>query len=195
MMRSLAARSTRRAETTWWRSPAPRDTPSSRLLIAEIDAGHSDRAEAALGMLVDCMPATHFGLTGALLLARVGDLSGARQAIAQATAAEVFGPVAAGYWLELAEIGIGPSERRDALDRAVACAPGLSAARWARFEARVEWGDEQGALGDAESLEAAAAGANERHDSADARCGEARGARADARRWPALRAGSALRTR
>ena len=35
--------------------------------------------------------------------------------------------------------------------------------RWARFEARVEWGDERGALGDAESLEAAARNASERH--------------------------------
>lgn len=143
-------------------SRAPRH-PELVALIAAIDAGHSDRAEAALGLLVDCMPATRFGLTGALLLARIGDAAGARLAVEEAAAAEVFSPIAAGLWHELAAIEPSPSERRHALDRAVACAPGLESARWARFEARVERGDERGALADAESLEAGAAGARERH--------------------------------
>jgi len=143
-------------------SRAPRH-PELVSLVAEIDAAHADRAEAALGLLVDCMPATRFGLTGALLLARVGDLSGAEQAVTEAAAAEVFAPVAAGHWLELAGLGVPPAERQRALDRAVACAPGLSNVRWARFQARVEWGDETGALADAESLEAAAADAHQRH--------------------------------
>jgi tetratricopeptide (TPR) repeat protein len=39
----------------------------------------------------------------------------------------------------------------------------VASVRWARFEARVAWGDEAGALADAESLEAACAGAGDRH--------------------------------
>jgi cellulose synthase operon protein C len=142
---------------------APRH-PELAALVAQIDSAHADRAEAALGMLVDCLPATQFGLTGAVLLARVGDLSGARQAIAQAAGGEPYAPLAAGLWQRLAELSVSASERREALDRAVACAPGVASGRWARFEARVEWGDESGALADAESLEAAAAGAAERHE-------------------------------
>jgi tetratricopeptide (TPR) repeat protein len=142
---------------------APRH-PELAALIAQIDAARADRAEAALGMLIDCLPATHFGLTGAVLLARVGDLGGARLAISQAASGEPYAPLAAGLWQRLAELSVSAAERRDALERAVACAPGLGSVRWARFEARVEWGDERGALADAESLEAAAEGATARHD-------------------------------
>jgi len=142
---------------------APRH-PELVSLVAQIDAAHADRAEAALGMLVDCLPATQFGLTGAVLLARVGDLAGARQAIQHAASGEPYAPLAAGLWQRMAELSASAAERREALDRAVACAPGVAAVRWARFEARVEWGDEGGALADAESLEAAAAGAAQRHE-------------------------------
>ncbi len=142
---------------------APRH-PELVALIAGIDAGHADRAEAALGLLVDCMPATRFGLTSALLLARVGDASGAKLAIEEAAATELFSPIAAGLWLELAALGLPPAEQQNALDRAIACAPGLDSARWARFDARVSRGDERGALADAESLEAGAGNARERHE-------------------------------
>jgi cellulose synthase operon protein C len=142
---------------------APRH-PELAALVAQLDAAHPDRAEAALGMLIDCLPATQFGLTGAVLLARVGDLAGARQAIQQAAGGEPYAPLAAGLWQRLAELSVSATERREALDRAVACAPGAASVRWARFEARVEWGDERGALADAESLEAAAAGAALRHE-------------------------------
>lgn len=141
---------------------APRH-PELAELIAQIDVTHFDRAEGALGMLVDCLPVTQFGLTGAVLLARVGDLAGAREAVQRAAGGEPYAPLAAGLWQQLAELSVAATERRDALDRAVACAPGLAGARWARFEARVEWGDERGALADAESLEAAAVGATQRH--------------------------------
>jgi cellulose synthase operon protein C len=141
---------------------APRH-PELAALVAQLDAAHTDRAEAALGMLVDCLPATQFGLTGAVLLARVGDLPGARLAISHAAGQEIYAPLAAGLWQRLAELSVSAPERRDALDRAVACAPGIASVRWARFEARVEWGDESGALGDAESLEAASDGAEQRH--------------------------------
>jgi cellulose synthase operon protein C len=109
------------------------------------------------------MAATRFGLTGALLLARVGDAAGAKLAIEEAAAAEVFSPIAAGFWLELSTLGLAPTERLGALDRAIACAPGLESARWARFESRVERGDERGALADAESLEAGSGSARQRH--------------------------------
>lgn len=142
---------------------APRH-PELAALIAQIDAEHGDRAEAALGMLVDCMPATQFGLTGATLLARVGDNLGARQAVINAAAGESFAPLAAGLWQRLAELSPLVEERRDALDRAVGCAPAMTSVRWARFDARVEWGDERGAVADAESLEASAKGSLDRHD-------------------------------
>jgi tetratricopeptide (TPR) repeat protein len=142
---------------------APRH-PELVAVIAQIDAEHGDRAEAALGMLVDCMPATQFGLTGAALLARIGDTLGARQAVINAAATESYAPLAAGLWQRLSELSPSAEERRDALDRAVACAPALTSVRWARFDARVEWGDERGARADAESLEATAAGPRARHD-------------------------------
>jgi cellulose synthase operon protein C len=142
---------------------APRH-PEIAQLIAHIDRSHGERAEAALGMLVDCMPAAEFGWIGAQLLSRVGDARGARHAVLLAATREVYPPVAAGLWRELAELAPTPGERIDALDRAVAAAPTLAAVRWARFEARAELGDERGAVADAESLEAAAVGVRERHE-------------------------------
>jgi tetratricopeptide (TPR) repeat protein len=46
----------------------------------------------------------------------------------------------------------------------VAHAPGLSAVRWSRFEQRLARGDVDGALADAEHLEAMVSGARARHD-------------------------------
>ncbi len=134
-------------------------------LVAQIDAASGiERAEAALGMLVDCLPATEFGLTGATLLARVGDAAGARRAVASAAEHEVYAPLAASAWQRLAELAEDEQTRRAALDRAVGAAPALHAPRWARIEARIAWGDEQGALADAQHLEAAAQGARGRHE-------------------------------
>jgi tetratricopeptide (TPR) repeat protein len=142
---------------------APRH-PEIAALIAQIDLKHADRGEAALGMLVDCMPAAEFGLIGAELLARVGDTRGARHAVLVAATGELYPPVAAGLWQHLAELSASARERIDALDHAVASAPTLARARWARLDARLALGDEQGALADAESLEAAAAGTRARHE-------------------------------
>jgi tetratricopeptide (TPR) repeat protein len=142
---------------------APRH-PELTQLIAHIDLGHADRAEAALGMLVDCMPAAEFGWIGAQLLSRVGDTRGARHAVLLAATREPYAPIAAGLWRELADLAPNPAERLDALDRAVTSAPTLAGVRWARFEARVELGDERGALADAESLEAGASGVRARHE-------------------------------
>jgi tetratricopeptide (TPR) repeat protein len=162
---ALASGDVERARDEYLRAleRAPRH-PELVRVIAQIDLAHADRAEGALGMLVDCMPAAQFGLIGAQLLSRVGDTRGARHAVLVAATAELYAPVAAGLWLHLAQLEASPAERLDALDRAVACAPGLAEARWARFEARVELGDESGAIGDAESLEAAAHGVRARHE-------------------------------
>jgi tetratricopeptide (TPR) repeat protein len=132
--------------------------------IAEIDVCVGGRAEAALGMVVESMPATRGGAVAAELFARVGDLDAARQTIAAAAGAEAYAPLAALLWTRLAELEPTLAQRLSALDQAVARAPGLSRPRWARLEARLERGDVVGALGDAEHLEAAAIGARARHD-------------------------------
>jgi tetratricopeptide (TPR) repeat protein len=142
---------------------APRH-PEIVRLVAEIDARVSGRAEAALGLLVESVPATQAGLVGAELLSRVGDATGARQAIEQAVREEPFAPLAALTWLRLAELDPDISVRVEALDRAVARAPGLAAPRWERFALRVDRGDIERALSDAEHLEAVESGARARHD-------------------------------
>jgi len=142
---------------------APRH-PELVQLVAEIDARVGARAEAALGLLVESVPATQAGLVGAELLARRGDLHGAREAVEHAARREPFAPLSALLWVRLAELERDPPARAHALDRAVAQAPGLAEARWARFAARLARGDVDGALSDAEHLEAIARGARARHD-------------------------------
>jgi tetratricopeptide (TPR) repeat protein len=133
-------------------------------LVAEIDAAVGGRGEAALGLLVESLPAHRAGLVGAELLGAVGDLAGAREALREALRDEPFAPLAALAYCRLAKLETSPVERRTALDTAVARAPGLAQARWARFEERVTHGDVTGALADAEHLEALHAGARARHD-------------------------------
>ncbi len=142
---------------------APRH-PEIVRLVAEIDVAVGGRAEAALGMIVESIPATVAGLVGGELLARVGDLDGAREAISVAVSRESYAPLAALSLLRLAELELSAPERVGALDRAVAAAPGLPLARWKRFESRVARSEIEGAIADAEHLEAAASGARARHD-------------------------------
>jgi tetratricopeptide (TPR) repeat protein len=142
---------------------APRH-PEIVRAIAEIDVCAGDRAEAALGLIVETLPATQAGLVGAELLARVGDVDGAKDAIAEAARREPFAPLAASLWLRLSELELSAPERVGALDRAVAAAPGLARARWARFQSRVDRSELEGAIADAEHLEAAAIGARARHE-------------------------------
>src|SRR5690606_12121584 len=142
---------------------APRH-PELVQLVAEIDARAGARAQAALGMLGAAVPAMHSGLVGAELLARRGDLQGAREAVEHAARHEPFAPLSALLWVRLAELERDAPARAHALDRAVAQAPGLPEARWARFSARLARGDVAGALSDAEHLEAIARGARARHD-------------------------------
>ena len=133
-------------------------------LVAEIDAAVGGRGEAALGLLVESMPAHRAGIVGAELLGAVGDLAGARESLREALRDEPFAPLAALAYCRLAKLETSPVERRSALDQAVARAPGLAHARWARFEERVTHGDVTGALADAEHLEALHSGARARHE-------------------------------
>ncbi len=142
---------------------APRH-PELVRLVADIDLQVGDRAEAALGMVVESMQAIEAGLTGAELLWRVGDVDGARQAVIEAVRHETFAPLSALIWCRLAERETSAIERRTALDRAVALAPGLELPRGRRFAARLERGDSEGALADAEHLEAMTPGARGKHE-------------------------------
>lgn len=142
---------------------APRHRELTRL-VAEIDAFVGGRAEAALGLLAETQAVTEAGAYAAELLARTGNFDGARQAIVTATREEPYAPLAALCQLRLAELCDSARDRMDALDEAVARAPGLDRARWARLQARLHLGDVEGALADAEHLEAAAVGARARHD-------------------------------
>lgn len=142
---------------------APRH-PELVRLIADIDLQVGERAEAALGLVVESLPATSAGSTGAELLWRLGDFDGARQALAFALEHEPFAPLSALLWCRAAECEPSAIERRAALDRAVALSPGLELPRLRRFHARLEHGDSEGALADAEHLEAMTAGARGKHE-------------------------------
>lgn len=141
---------------------APRH-PELCHMVAAIDTAYSERAEAALGLLVESLPAVSFGLVGAELLASVGDYDGAQLAIAQLVERELYAPLRAMLWLHLAELLPDALAKANALDQAVAASPSNEPARLARFRVRVLSGDVHGALADAEHLEAAAKGSHERH--------------------------------
>ena len=142
---------------------APRH-PELVRLIADIDLQVPERAEAALGMVIESLPATRAGITGAELLWRVGDFDGARQALSEAAGLEQYAPLAALMWCRCAERDTSALERRNALDRAVSLSPGLELPRTRRFAARLGHGDSAGALADAEHLEAMTAGARGKHE-------------------------------
>ncbi len=141
---------------------APRHPEISQRL-AWIDVIAGDWPEGALSTVVDAMPAASAGILGGALLAAVGDADGARVALTRAAHAEVHGPLAALTWLEAARLAPALDVRLSALDHAVARAPSLDLARWARLEARLDVADVRGARADAEHLEAAARGGEARH--------------------------------
>jgi tetratricopeptide (TPR) repeat protein len=141
---------------------APRH-PEVVRLIAEIDACVPDRVEAALSMLVETEQATRTGAVGATLLARMGDLEAAGEALAAAAREELYSPLRALLWLGLARLQTQPLKRARTLDQAVADCPDLARVRWARFETRLGQGDIQDALADAEYLEASASGLHRKH--------------------------------
>lgn len=141
---------------------APRHLEISQRL-AWLDAAVGERPEGALSTLVDALPAAHAGILGGELLLAVGDRDGALTALSRAAQAEAYGPLAALGWLGVARLAGELDQRLDALDQAVARAPALDLARWARLETRLELADLRGARADADHLEAAARGADARH--------------------------------
>ena len=147
---------------------APRH-PEITQRLAWIDAVNGDRAEGALSTLIDALPAVDTGALGGQLLAAVGDHDGARVALARGARAEPYGSLAALLWLSLAQLDVehrdaaSLGERLDALDNAIARAPALDLARWARLELRLDLADLRGAKADIDHLEAAARGAEARH--------------------------------
>jgi tetratricopeptide (TPR) repeat protein len=140
---------------------APRHPELSRR-VAAIDATQGDRAEGALGALVDAMFVVDAGLLGGELLRAVGDSDGARTAFSRAAEAEAFGPLASLAWLRAAELATELDDKIMALDRAVTRAPSLPSARWARLAARLELADLRGAKADADHLEAMTRGSEAR---------------------------------
>lgn len=141
---------------------APRH-PEIVRTVAEIDTRVGERAEAALGMIVESMPASRMGMVGAELLARVGDREGARTALAEAAREESFAPLASLILVRQAELEAELRSRLLVLDMAVARSPALAAPRWARLDARLLCSDVDGALSDAEHLEASSSGAPAKH--------------------------------
>ncbi len=151
-----------RAEYMTALEAAPRHPELCRT-IASIDKDFEERSEAALGLLVEALPATAFGLVGAELLSRVGDEQGAEVAIRQAAQRERYAPLAALLWCRLSELSSEMPRKVAALDHALAVSPASKPARWARFALRLTQGDLNGAVADAEHLEAATKGSAGKH--------------------------------
>lgn len=141
---------------------APRH-PELSQTIAAIDVHFEERAEAALGLLVESLPAVEFGLVGAELLAKTGDTEGARLAVSKLVNHERFPPLSAAYWVKLSEWLTSSAEKAEVIELALACSAASVMARWARFHSRVQVGDVHGAVADAEHLEAGARGSEAKH--------------------------------
>ena len=142
---------------------APRHPELSRL-IAEIDVVMGNRTEAALALLAEAEPVTRGGSAAIELLSQTGQIDAAREAARQMVQLEPYGPLAALIWRRVAELEDSPRERLLALDQGVTRSPALASVRWDRFALRLEQRDVEGALADAEHLEAAAIGAAARHE-------------------------------
>lgn len=142
---------------------APRHPEISRL-VAEIDATHGGRVEAALALLSESVSPMEAGAVGAALLSRIGATDSAAEALRAAAEREVYAPVIALLWRALSELEAEMPAKEHALDTAVASCPGLASVRFARFEARVRAGQLAAALADAEHLEASAMGSRAKHE-------------------------------
>jgi tetratricopeptide (TPR) repeat protein len=140
---------------------APRHPEIVRCLC-ELDAAVPGRAEAALGLLVETLPAAAAGGVGAELLLASDDRPGSLAALERGALEETYPPLAALLLERAAQID-GGAQALYYLDRAVAAAPTLARVHQSRLEARLERGQVQGALADAEHLEAMASGAAARH--------------------------------
>jgi tetratricopeptide (TPR) repeat protein len=141
---------------------APRH-PHLAQLVAEIDLAVGGRAEAALSLLKENVPLRLAGSVAAELLAP-HDLGSAREVFEQSARNEPYAVLAACWIARLAQLEPEPRARLAALDRAIALAPSLSRVRKARIAARVELGDVTAILADAQHLEAAARGIQQKHE-------------------------------
>jgi tetratricopeptide (TPR) repeat protein len=140
---------------------APRQAEIVRALC-ELDTAVPGRAEAALGLFVETLPAVAGGSVGAALLLNGGDPAGALEALERGAREETFAPLSALLLARAAEL-CDDSQVLYYLDRAVASAPTLGRVRHARLAARLARGEVNGALADAEHLEAMANGSAARH--------------------------------
>jgi tetratricopeptide (TPR) repeat protein len=134
------------------------------MILAELDL-LTGRTEAAMGLLSEAIPILSAGAIGARLLLATEERAAAAELLAQAARDERYAPLAALMHLSRAELEPNGIERRLALDGAVAAAPSLLRARWTRLEARASFGDLQGAMADAQHLEAGSIGRRMRHES------------------------------
>ncbi|HEX9620787.1 MAG TPA: tetratricopeptide repeat protein [Polyangiaceae bacterium] len=142
---------------------APRH-PEIVEIVAALDARGGAAPEAALGLIRESLPLEQAGLVAARLLHDAGENEAAQKALAHVANAETYAPLAALLFVELAALHEHAGLRASALDRAVAASPGSERVRWLRFEARVERGDTEGALADAQAIEQSTLGARARHD-------------------------------
>jgi tetratricopeptide (TPR) repeat protein len=132
------------------------------LLVAEIDM-LLGRVEAALGMISEAMPVLTSSSVGARVLMLRNEWDTAKEVLGLAASEERYAPLASLLQLERARCETDGVERRLILDAAVASCPTLEAVRWARLEARAEFGDASGVLADAQHLEACTTGRQSRH--------------------------------
>lgn len=132
------------------------------LLVAEIDV-LLGRIEAALGLIGESMPVLTSGRVGALALLGRGETEAAKETLALAASEEHYSPLVSMLQMARASCESNGIDRRMALDAAVAAAPSLGPVRWARLQARAEFGDVAGATADAQHLEACASGRLARH--------------------------------
>jgi len=132
------------------------------LLVAEIDV-LLGRIESALGLIGESMPVLTAGRIGAQALLGRGERDAAQETLTLAASEERYSPLVAMLQLARAECERDGAQRRMALDAAVASAPSLAAIRWARLQARADFGDASGAMADAQHLEASATGRLSRH--------------------------------
>ncbi len=138
--------------------------PAPARAVASIDARESDRAEGAWALLSEYGGAEIAAALAATILVRAGQREQASEVFVQAASQEPFGPLAALLLRQASELEGDARASSAHLDSAVARAPGLASVRWARFETRLRRGDYEGAVADAQFLEASARGARARHD-------------------------------
>jgi len=134
------------------------------LIIAELDYCAGGREHAAMGLLSETMPALSAGRIGAELLEVLGDRRGALEAFDTAARGERYAPLRAMLQVRKASLEVDAGDRMRTLDEAVATAPTLIRTRWIRFEARARRGDMDGALADAQFLEACTSGIRAKFD-------------------------------